>query len=505
MRAALGQRRAAGAAEWWPRTLALAVFAAALWAQADALVGVFYDDGVYVALAKALAEGEGYRNIHLPQAPPAVHYPILYPFVLSLAWRLWPSFPANTALFELLDAAFLAGAAWIVARHAMRWSSRWARFAMLPAGFLAYPLLAAVGVRFSEPLFLFLLAGAVCVADRTSVSPRVAFAAGLLAALAALTRSIGLAAVAGIPLSLWLRGARRGAVWALVPAALMLTPWFLWVAVRGSEIDPRIAANYGTYGQYVAQAGLGALIAGLDLSGFAPLARLILPPLPAALWLPAAITVVALALWGAVKSYGRAPALVLTLLFYGAVVTLWPFAPDRFVWIVLPWIFLFLAAGGADLAARGRAGRVAVAVVVLLALAGYGRTEAISLWNRGFSASAEGISRTLGWVVPPVVAETPPDAVIASPDEALIYLYTGRRAVPAYLFRREGREANVPILQHEAREFLCQSGVTHAVVSGPGADEAAVVAGLGRRPDVSLQPVFSITDGAALYRFRCRD
>jgi hypothetical protein len=37
----------------------LVVFAVALWAQTSAMVGVFYDDGIYVAIAKALAEGSG--------------------------------------------------------------------------------------------------------------------------------------------------------------------------------------------------------------------------------------------------------------------------------------------------------------------------------------------------------------------------------------------------------------------------------------------------------------
>lgn len=59
-----------------------------LWAQSDALVGVFYDDGIYVTAGKALAEGQGYRHIHLPDAPPDVHHPPLYPLVLALAWRL---------------------------------------------------------------------------------------------------------------------------------------------------------------------------------------------------------------------------------------------------------------------------------------------------------------------------------------------------------------------------------------------------------------------------------
>ncbi|MGH7751951.1 MAG: hypothetical protein ACREN5_03970, partial [Gemmatimonadales bacterium] len=100
--------------------LSLGVFVLVLWVQNDALVGVFYDDGIYVMAGKALAEGHGYRHIHLPDALPGVHHPPLYPLMLALAWRLWPAFPQNLTLFQLMDALCLAGAAWIMASHATR-------------------------------------------------------------------------------------------------------------------------------------------------------------------------------------------------------------------------------------------------------------------------------------------------------------------------------------------------------------------------------------------------
>ena len=100
-----GRRAVAWADRHGPAVLGLVTFVVALWAQSDALVGVFYDDGVYVTLAKALADGHGYVSLHLPDQPPAIHYPPLYPFVLSLLWRLWPAFPENVALFELFDSA----------------------------------------------------------------------------------------------------------------------------------------------------------------------------------------------------------------------------------------------------------------------------------------------------------------------------------------------------------------------------------------------------------------
>ena len=46
-------------------------------------VGVYQDDGIYTVLAKSLATGQGYRYLHIPDAPNATHYPPLYPLFLA--------------------------------------------------------------------------------------------------------------------------------------------------------------------------------------------------------------------------------------------------------------------------------------------------------------------------------------------------------------------------------------------------------------------------------------
>jgi hypothetical protein len=58
--------------------------------------GDYGDDGIYVSAAKALATGQGYRIISLPQGAPQTQIPPLYPFLLSLIWRAYPNFPSNT-------------------------------------------------------------------------------------------------------------------------------------------------------------------------------------------------------------------------------------------------------------------------------------------------------------------------------------------------------------------------------------------------------------------------
>ncbi len=491
--------------EFWPGLLALGVFAVSLWAQPSALVGVFYDDGIYVVLAKALAEGEGYRYLHLPGAPPGVHFPILYPAVLSLLWRMWPAFPQNVALFQLFDSAALAVAAGLIAKHARRWNvPPLVPYVSLPLAFVAFPLLTIVGVRFSEPLFLALVAGALVLADREEVSGARGAAAGLLAGLAALTRSIGIAAVASIPVALWLGGNRKPAVSALIGSVALLGPWVIWLFLHGDAVDSRIASNYGTYLAAAGQTGLLGILGGIDFRVFAPLARLTLPAVPPLIWLALAGLLAAAVVWGGVAVASRVPVFLTTLGFYLAIVTVWPFAPDRFVWIVLPWLAMLAVAGSMAAGRKGAWMRWPVVVLAVAVAVGYPRREIASLIDRQFAATAEGITVPFSVLVPAIIAELEPSAVVAGEDEALVYLYTGRHSVPSYLYRWSGRSATV-LPRDSAVGFMCDTGVTHLALSGPGAPSAPLVDELAQGSDSTLSLLFRVTNGPALYEFRCPD
>src|SRR5436853_2210650 len=101
-----------------PLLVAATVFAVGAYLVDGFPVGVMNDDGMYVILAKALATGNGYRWIHLPDAPAATHFPPGYPVVLALLWRLVSAFPAKVLVFKLANAFFLslaaAGTYWFV-------------------------------------------------------------------------------------------------------------------------------------------------------------------------------------------------------------------------------------------------------------------------------------------------------------------------------------------------------------------------------------------------------
>ncbi len=488
----------------WPAVLGLAVFAVALWSQTQAMVGVFFDDGIYVQLAKSLADGHGYRSMHLPDGPAAVHYPPVYPFLLSLLWRLWPSFPSNVVLFELLDAAALGFAAALIAHHSRKLAiPGWIGGIALAFAFTAFPLLTLIGVRFSEPVFIALVAGALLLADfgSTDRASR-AFVIGVLLGFATLTRSIGVAAIGGVVFALWWRGHRRGAMVAGVTAGFMMVPWMMWVASNAGAIDPLLMSNYGTYGQFVGQAGLVGVLGGLDLRAFDPLRRLLLPNAPL---IATAIVVTALAATlavGAWRSWNRSPAIVATMVLYLAIVTLWPYAPDRFVWIVLPYLALLGATGFVFAWKQGRALRWIVASMLGVIALGYLPREVQSVRTRGFALTASVPSDRFGLLAASISQALPPEAVIASDGEALVHLYSGHTTVPVYLFHLVGRDA-VRWSTDTTVAYWCRQGVTHVAASAPDQEIVPLFAELESVADIRVRTLMAVAEGPRLMEFAC--
>ena len=467
--------------------LAVAAVAAALMPRA--LVGVFYDDGIYLALARSLAEGHGYRLLYLPGAPEAVHYPPLYPVFLAVLWKIWPSFPDDVALFRAANAVALGLFAGVFAAYLRRRRALSAGVAAAAALLLAtaVPLLAVTTVLFAEPLFLALAAGAWWLADaagdaRGRRALGLAAAAGAVAGLAALTRSIGVSVVAGTVLALAVGRHRREAVAAAGAAAVLLLPWAMWAAVHRAGVEPVLQAGYGTYGDLLRQAGWGWLTPDALWDVLRPLGAVALSTV-APVWrdLAGAPALVVLVV-GAIVLTRRAPAVGWSLACYLVVVLLWPYGPDRFLWAALPVLGVSMVVGTAALwrAGAGRKGRVrwllrSLALSgALPVLAGFVVYQANG-FARGWTTSAQlGISRSFEQIVPWVRETLPASAVLAGEDEALLWLYTGRRAVPSFLWRVEGRVARA-YPADTLRAFFDRAGVTHVVITGLRSEAAPAI------------------------------
>lgn len=491
-------------------TVALVALAGGLLTLNRSLVGVFYDDGLYAGLGWALAHGWGYVHPNLPGAPAAVHYPPLYPVVLApLIGAL--SLPSAALSARILNVLFAASAWGLAAWHATRTellgagAPRWLAGALVAAAAIAIPWLTVLGVLLSEPLFALLLAATTVLADRPlpperSSAVRAALLVGVCAALAVLTRSIGIAAGAGVVAYGFAvrRDGWRPAVAAALPVAIASLGWGLWIARHRAGIDPDLASDYGSYFETVRAAGFGAI--GSSTADLArPLGVLTLGWAPSRLvYLAFGIPTLGIGLYG-LWILVRRSAIGLTLVGYLIILGLWPFPPDRFLWAVLPWLGLAWAAGAVELWRRAWL-RIPVAILAFALTAGYVRYQWKGFAGHWWDYAASRISNNFSELLPGLDS-LPANAVLATDNEPLVWLYVRRPMVPFYLFRYQGRQLlEPPAAIHRA--YLEREGVTHVLLSGAATSSAQELTRLRAAYPVWLMPVREWPGGRILFEVR---
>jgi hypothetical protein len=416
-------------------------------------VGATNDDGMYVILAKSIATGHGYHWIHLPGAPSATHFPPGYPALLALLWWLVPGFPANLVLFKLANAFFLA----IAAAGTFLFATR--RLAMSDAGAalltfaatLGIPTLTLSTIVMSEMLFLALLIPALLLAEGAmrieGATVPEAVTLAILAGLATLVRSHGIALVAAI---LFLLCARRqlrsAAIFGGITLAI-LAPWQIWVSLHSAVVPLPMRGNYESYGAWFAS-GLradGAALVGRtvlrtsgELAGM--LEALVSPSMPAAVHLLALLVLIGISALGARELWRRASVSAAFVGLYLAIVVFWPFAPTRFVWGIWPLVMLLPVLGARALlrwmpATRGAdALRWSALAASLLLGCGYATYTVRGYQHRWWSSIPRSVSRAAGPLLVWIGTHTSRDALVATEVESTVYLYTGRPVVPVSTF-----------------------------------------------------------------------
>lgn len=440
-----------------------------------ALIGVSYDDGLYAGAAVALSHGQGYVHPHLPGTPAVVHYPPLYPLLLVPFFGTLPVDAAGLAakIANVIVAALAAG---LIAWHAARielvgtGAPRWLAPTVVAAAALAIPCLTLQTALYAEPLFGLLLALAVVVADAPPErwSPaRAALAAGLAAALALLTRSIGVAVGAGVVAFLLVarKAPLRQVALAALPAAIAAMGWAWWTTAHASGIDPGMAINYGSYAEVVKQSGLSSYARSIpDL--VRPLGTILLAWLGSQplyyLFGLAALVVWLYGLW----IIWRASAIGFTLVGYLAILAVWPFDPDRFEWAVLPWIALVWVAGAVRLYRADKRLHIPLGLVAAAIVVGYGLQETTGLLHRGWRIAYVQPTGAFNEMLP-TLGQLPANAVLASDGEALVWLYTRRTTVPFYVYGyHAGQWVQPTPAAHRA--YLERMGVTYVLLTGFG-------------------------------------
>jgi hypothetical protein len=445
---------------WW-RSALLVVGVIALAAGLAVIdsrpVGVVHDDAMYVILARSLATGQGFRYLNLPGAPAATHFPPGYPALLALLSWIAPAFPRNLIVFKMMNAVLLAAGAVLVTRFARgrALDARWA-VGLGVATALSIPMLILGSLVLSEPLFfaatIAVLPALEALADRPSKAKQV-LAMGVAIAACTLVRSNAIVLLPAVAIVLVARRRWRDLALVTLSTIVCLLPWQLWTAAHTGVLAAPLQGNYESYTSWwfrgLRTMGAGMVPTTLSMTSSATANMLAVLFSPVGGSLAHAITLIglaALAVNGVIRTWRRIPVTLLFVAGYLAIVLLWPFPPERFLWAVWPLLLMIVAAGAISAVSDVRALRsrvvdrpwsLALAAAFAWVVIGYGLYELRgargSWWSSVPRANAPRITAASDWIT----AHSDSGQVIAAEDEGAAYLYTGRPVVPVLSFTTE--------------------------------------------------------------------
>jgi hypothetical protein len=404
-------------------------------------LGKNHDDAILYVSAKSLATGEGFKVASLPEKPAQTKYPVLYPLYLSAVWRLNPSFPENLNLATFFSWPLLVlclALTWVYWR-----GEKWVWIVVAILAVSPYMILFGCSL-FSEVFFLCWLLGVLIVGRRDGLA--IALLAGILAGLAYLSRTAGIALLISMPAwYLYRRESRRAMAFAagMLP---FLIGWGVWSATH-KFLDPSTTLAY--YTDYVKFQFLNV---GLDNLAVVlwknidellySIGSLIVPKVLALLPVKILTQVIAIAMISGVVRLARrgiAVPYALFALVSSGMLVVWHFPPtERFVLPIFPLLAAGLVVELEHLAQMLRAAfrhkdvsqRIVAGVFALVIVAIFGGALSLELFVT-FKAMPEQASidraqvletrETYAWIA----QHLPPGAGILSNDDPLLYLYTG--------------------------------------------------------------------------------
>jgi hypothetical protein len=435
---------------WIACGLAGIVILLGAWQMVIGVCGVYHDDAIYVITAKALALGKGYRLIDLPNSPLQTKYPILYPAVLSIIWKIWPSFPEN--LLAMQGLSLLAGAGTVALSYLylvrFGYTSRGvtliaALFCATSAFFLYFSTL-----TLSETLYALISILALWAIERQmrfpAEKPGSQIALGLLLALPFLTRVIGFVLVPAGLLSLYLAGRRIR--WVNLGVAIIMLPWIFWMLVGPQWTQNQVNIYYTNYGSWWSSFGVANSFrlflinsfytaAGIATISFG-LVNKIVYQIGIGILICSAIGLIAII--GIFRQIRHNRILVYYLVGYMSVILLWPWPPSRFLIPILPFLLAYLFKEISRTfqnysAITNRKLLITLSLSVLIGI------------NLSLNYQIGKMSRALCYPYPTTLNDpvswlsyssifhwindhTQPEDVIASGLDTMVYLYTGRFA-----------------------------------------------------------------------------
>ncbi|MBX3278184.1 MAG: hypothetical protein KF868_09300 [Acidobacteria bacterium] len=440
----------------------------------DRVAGLVVDDAWYVLLAKALASGQGYRLINAPTPDLMPFYPPGFPFLLSFVFRIAPDFPSNVPLLKSVSILASLGASGICWWYFVRVRRAPWYFGLAVAACTAIaPSLVYISTAMvmSEPLFLLAQMGAIALVERGVQEENrnrvliFILLGGLVTGFALLVRSVALMLAAGGVIYLLLSRHRRGAAIFVLGAAAVFGPWTIYSRIHAPTPEQRQEQNGYIVQDYTTQ--FWQRRAGDTSSGtirFGQVPERVWNNLAEVTTSDAASLFLAPFLSVLNEAGARGGVSFLIFLFVAAghiaaarerltmaeisvpmmlgLILVWPWETFRFVIPLLPFAIFYLLIGlrliyhlHLRLSQRpitsAWAGMSAIASVIIL-VSLYGNIKyTIDKYSADANKHPQLIRafdenlKLLEWMNNML----PADAVVATPNPPLVYLYTGRRTI----------------------------------------------------------------------------
>jgi hypothetical protein len=301
----------------------------------------------------------------------------------------------------------------------------------------------------------------------------------VLLALAVLTRSAGLALVAGFGLSLLIRRGVGVALAVSAPALVAAFAWGAWSSAHTSEIPVGMRDVLGPYGAWLAGQLLSApsaFLAALPVHAWTLADRVLALLVPGLtgwpLWLTG-VPFAALAVVGGVHLARRFPPLTWVPVAYLAMLLLWPFVDRRLVAPLHPWMVAMVGMGVFSLAVRWKMSRLrwALGVAVFVWISAYAAVTASRAAREWAVAAYRVRAGQLAAAVETLKSTADADAVVGAPEFwAALHIHGGWQVVPSARFTPRADDEDTPVwgTPTEQLDLWWSAGVTHILLEQGG-------------------------------------
>lgn len=487
-------------------------------------LGLHHDDAIYYVSAKSLTDSQGYRISSLPGEPAQTKYPPAYPALLSLAWKIDPEFPRNLPWAALLT--WLPLPFWLLVTNRMfREYGFGATASLAMCAFVAVnPMTLTLSVSaMSEIPFSILFAGSALAGESGTAW------AGFIGALAYLARSAAMPLIVTTPCLFAFRRQFRRAIVYLLAMGIPVALWSIWVRthqVPGNDFVTLYYTNYlGFRERTLASVSLPSIMwANLD-SYLLGIGQLLTFNVEDTFFAQQMQRVVALgALIGSFRLVRRTGKFhfAAAAALMSAMLIIWHFPPNlRFVYPMFPLLLAGLVVEISHVwemvafnwrkpLAADKTAAVVVASLVCSFIVGTAWSiyrGAISVIP-GILAQRREISRRDAAIYSWIRSNTPTSARFMAYDDAVLYLYTGRKAIEMPVDVTGAYKGNAVMAQQveEVPQYFDEYGIDYLVVTDTdyARDRAEARLPTWRRVVATssrLEKQFE-TNGAVVYRVR---